>query len=442
MPQKEQDQALIAKADPSKAFFIDMLTRDIALSVCILDLIDNSIHSLIAASKLDVSQHLISGTKAGKISAQIDISFTPSKFTVEDDCGGISIKEAEEQVFLLGNPSDERTQTGLGVYGIGMKRAFFKIGKQIAFLSHTTAEELRIDIAVDTWKKTHVWTFPFTYGRPKPYQRGGTEIQITNLHTTVGEQFASRPFKSILLDKISLAYALFLKAGLKITVNGTEAEPDFPELAASKDLRPVRQLTNKDGVDILIMAGLSPMADRKPRGWYVFCNGRLVLDADKTEKTGWGADSRPGFHAKYNHFLGYVYFRSTDVHRLPWTTTKDGVDLESPIYQNALAEMWVLSRPILDFLNDLYPEVKEESEPEHALFKEARAIAPHKIASRANAAFNANVIKANDDDLVSVQYKRPTRKLKKVRDVLGRSSMSASRIGEYTFDWFYDRNCK
>jgi hypothetical protein len=443
MPQEPQEApALTAKAEPSKAFFIDMLTKDIALSVCILDLIDNSVHSLIAASKIDVSQHLISGTKTERIKAQIAISFNASRFNAIDDCGGISIKEAEEQVFLLGNPSDENEQTGLGVYGIGMKRAFFKIGKQIAFLSHTTTEELRIDIAVDPWKNTRVWSFPFTYGRAKKHLRGGTEIEITNLHTTVGEQFASKAFKSVLLDKISRAYALFLKAGLKISVSGTEAAPDFPELAASKDLRPVRQHTNKDGVDILIMAGLSPVADRKPRGWYVFCNGRLVLDADKTYRTGWGADSRPSFHAKYNHFLGYVYFRSNDVHKLPWTTTKDGVDLESPIYQNALAEMWVLSRPVLDFLNDLYPDVKEESEPEHTVFKEARAIAPQKIASRTNTAFNANVKKGSDDDLVSIQYKRSKKKLRKIKEALGRSSMSASRIGEYTFDWFYDRNCK
>ena len=36
---------LVAKAHPSKAFFIEMLTRDITLADCILDLVDNSVHS-------------------------------------------------------------------------------------------------------------------------------------------------------------------------------------------------------------------------------------------------------------------------------------------------------------------------------------------------------------------------------------------------------------
>src|SRR6266571_5371579 len=94
----------VARADPSKAFFIDMLTRDIGLAVCILDLVDNSVHSLITRSNLDVSQHLIAGTKAQKVRATIDISYSPSKFVVTDNCGGVSVEEAEEHVFLLGNP--------------------------------------------------------------------------------------------------------------------------------------------------------------------------------------------------------------------------------------------------------------------------------------------------------------------------------------------------
>lgn len=433
---------LAAKAHPSKAFFIEMLTKDISLSNCILDLVDNSIHSLVTRTELDVSQHLFSGTEAHKIHGLIDIALNPSQFSMKDNCGGISIEDAKEQVFLLGNPVKENKQTGLGVYGIGMKRAFFKIGRQISIASFTTDEEFKIDINVDKWEKTDAWDFPFTYARENKSETGGTDIEVSRLHPTVSKQFVSKTFKTVLVEKISRSYALFLKAGLSIKVNREATAADIPELVESKDLRVVRQMIKKDGVDILIMAGLSPVADRKPRGWYVFCNGRMVLDADKTERTGWGTDSHPGFHVKYNHFLGYVYFRSKDVQKLPWTTTKEGVDLESPIYQAALAEMRLLSRPVLNFLNDLYSDVKEQSEPEHILFKEAKPVSVQEIASRNNTDFKAEVRKESDDELVSIQYKRSKRKLKKVQEVLGRPRMSASRIGEYTFDWFYDRNCK
>ena len=126
--------------------------------------------------------------------------------------------------------------------------------------------------------------------------------------------------------------------------------------------------------------------------------------------------------------------------KLPWTTTKEGVDRESPIYQTALAEMRLLSRPVLDFLNDLYPDVKEQSEPEHALFNKARSVAPQKIARRHNTPFEARV-KGTGGELVSIQYRRPKKKLEQIKKVLGKK-MSASDIGKHTFDWFYERNCK
>jgi hypothetical protein len=433
---------LKAKAHPAKAFFINMQTRDITLSDCILDLVDNAIHSLIKYTGLDVSQHLFAGTNARRIDSHIDITYGSGRFRIKDNCGGISIEDAKEQVFLLGNPVKDKQQTGLGVYGIGMKRAFFKIGRQISVTSNTTEEKFKIDINVDEWEKSAEWDFPFTYAEKKKSTTGGTDIEVVGLNPSVGEQFVSTSFKMTLVEKISRAYALFLKAGLSITVNGVHTISDIPELVESKDLRAVRHMVKEDGVDILIMAGLSPLTDRKPRGWYVFCNGRMVLDADKTERTGWGIDSHPVFHAKYNHFLGYVYFRSRDVQKLPWTTTKEGVDMELPIYQKALVEMRLVSRPVLDFLGDLYSDVKEQSEPEHNLFKEAKPVQLIEIASRANVTFKARIKRESEDSLVSIQYKRPKRMLRKIREVLGKSSMSAYRIGEYTFDWFYDRNCK
>jgi hypothetical protein len=242
-----------------------------------------------------------------------------------------------------------------------------------------------------------------SYARKEKSVTGGTQIDITDLLPTVKEQFASKGFNTLLLEKMSRAFALFLKAGLSITVNGHKPKPDVPDLAESNDLRPIRHMLKKDGVDILIMAGLSPHSDRTPRGWYIFCNGRMVLDADKTEKTGWGAESQPGFHVKFNHFLGYVYFRSKDLWKLPWTTTKDGVDRESPIYQVALSEMRVQSRPVLQFINTFYEEGRELSQPEHAVFAKAKAVPPLAVAKRHNTNFQATIKTPKAHAVVSIQ---------------------------------------
>ena len=437
------NEGLVAKAHPSKAFFIDMLTRDLTLSDCILDLIDNSIHSLIKKSKLDVSQHLFTGSKVMPIKGLIDLQFSPSRFVLVDDCGGISVEDAKDDVFLLGNPATDGRQPGLGVYGIGMKRAFFKIGDRISISSHTSTEEFRIDIDVNEWKaKAEDWTFPFSFARQRNSKRGGTTIAVSDVHATVREQFQAASFRNLLLEKISTAYALFLKAGLKIRINDEPAVPDMPEFGESASLRTHRHMVRVADVDILFMVGVSPERDKTPRGWYVFCNGRLVLDADQTRRTGWGVESHPHFHTKYNHFLGYVYFRSRDVQKLPWTTTKDGIVWESPIYQRALSEMRILSRPVLDFLNSLYSDVRAQSEPERVLLKEAKAVDPTEVAQRKDTVFQAKATKEPGDSEISIQYKRPKRKIDEIKKKLGKLSMSAYRVGEYTFDWFYERNCK
>ena len=96
-----------AKADPSKAFFIDMLTRDITATQCILDLVDNSIHNLIRETDIDVMNVLIGRGSSPKVSAQVSIGVSKSQFQVSDTCGGITIKDARDDVFRHGNPTHD-----------------------------------------------------------------------------------------------------------------------------------------------------------------------------------------------------------------------------------------------------------------------------------------------------------------------------------------------
>ena len=152
----------IITADPSKEFFIDMLTRDISLGECVLDLTDNSVHSLLRQIDLDVMR-ILEGKQATseEIEATVEITFTPTKFTITDTCGGISIDDAREIVFRLGNPNPDKKYAGLGVYGIGMKRAAFKIGKLIKVESRTDTEEFGVTIDVEKWKKETSWDLEF-----------------------------------------------------------------------------------------------------------------------------------------------------------------------------------------------------------------------------------------------------------------------------------------
>ena len=46
----------------------------------------------------------------------------------------------------------------------------------------------------------------------------------------------------------------------------------------------------------------------KRYGWYIACNGRIVLAADKTVISGWGTDEWPMWHRQYSGFLGLILF--------------------------------------------------------------------------------------------------------------------------------------
>ena len=67
-------------AEPTKDFFISMLTRDISLLSSLVDLIDNSVDAALS-----------SGGFSGKT---IEISLNGQRFEIIDNCGGISKKAA------------------------------------------------------------------------------------------------------------------------------------------------------------------------------------------------------------------------------------------------------------------------------------------------------------------------------------------------------------
>ena len=260
MSENESDNVI--HADPSKAFFIEMLTKDISLQECILDLVDNSIHNLITEFDLDVMNVLLGKGQAKKsVNAKVRISLSPDEFCIEDTCGGISIEEARNEVFRFGSSkTGSQAQTGLGVYGIGMKRAFFKLGRVIAVHSRTDSEEFGVDIDVADWEAKASWDLEFKFFRKLGSTNGsktGTTIIVRNLNRTVGKHLSLEAFQSDLIKKLGAAYALFLETGLEIKVNQRSVTPRLPELLKSGDLKPVRQLTKVDGVDVLILAGIA-----------------------------------------------------------------------------------------------------------------------------------------------------------------------------------------
>jgi len=168
-------QNKFATAYPRKRFFLEMFTRDISLEDCILDLIDNGIDALVRLNNLDLSKNILdidsdlTNSQKNKL-PKITITYSGSGFTIQDTCGGISRKDAEEDIFNFGHDDKHNAQASgrqLGAYGIGLKRALFKIGEEFSMISRTTENGFSTTLNVIDWAKRDQnlkdWQIPIKY---------------------------------------------------------------------------------------------------------------------------------------------------------------------------------------------------------------------------------------------------------------------------------------
>src|SRR6185503_8647439 len=101
-----------ANAQPTKEFFVNMITKDIQLDACILDLLDNCLDGASAdlSNRARQEQRDYSNYTAS-------ITLNEEEFTITDNCGGISINEAINYAFRFGRRPDAPPEAA---YSIGL----------------------------------------------------------------------------------------------------------------------------------------------------------------------------------------------------------------------------------------------------------------------------------------------------------------------------------
>jgi hypothetical protein len=443
----------VANALPTKKFFLEMLTRDISLEDSVLDLVDNCIDALARTRKLHLNESLLNEAAVEKMTKRlkaegmpvIHIDVSRSVFKISDHCGGIDIDHARNDVFRFGRVADE-AHSKLSVYGIGLKRAIFKLGREIKIESKTASSGFRVEINTDQWSKNDRWNFPLTEtSATKNERRAGTTITVRRLNDDVQLRLDDGQFRASLADSIASAYSLFLDKLVVIRLNGKRIAAKAIPLGMSSSVTPATETSTIGDVKLTLLSGLAERVGAEwtaeRAGWYVFCNGRVVVQHDTTELTGWGI-SAPVFHSKYRGFVGLAFFFSEDPESLPWTTTKRGLNTESRAYILARNKMAVLARPVLSFLNGMYAA----GEPEE--------LAERKVASTVKAATLSDAIKASSPTFkavvvrqlaipstVTVQYSARIKDVDAVRKHIGRPTWSASKVGLHTLEYFVKQEC-
>lgn len=303
----------IVHMDPSKEFFIDIITRDIKLDRSIFDLIDNSI---------DAAKCISKNFKGYKIR----LTLNKSAFIIEDNCGGITINQARNHAFKFGNINQvNKREATIGHFRIGMKRAFFRIGSIIKVESATKEDFFSFIIDTEKWRRVKEWSIPFkSFGINMDKHSIGTIVSIKKLNKEATESFASNDFIKELRSNISNVYKDVIRKGLTIIVNDlvitTSRRVNETEI--------FKYLIEKSNYEAEILIKRD-RADYDESGWYVYLNDRLVVKADKTELSGWNIGNE-----EFSYKLrGYVKATSKIEGVLPFNTTKDGLDTGNFVYK-------------------------------------------------------------------------------------------------------------
>ncbi|MCH8039502.1 MAG: ATP-binding protein [Nitrospinae bacterium] len=431
-----------AKGEPSKPFFIEMITRDITLADCIMDLLDNCLDGINNWSKRK-ERSLPKHQRYKKFC--VSIEYSAEHFKIKDNCGGIPIDVAKKYAFRFGRPDEAPEDTAhlLGLYGIGMKRAMFKMGKTIHILSSTGSESFELNLDVEAWRTKTLWDFMLTnVAHDRALVKMGTTLQVNDLHEPIGVDFAKPNFTNALRRSIARVYAYILQQGLKVSVNGEEVKSKMPTLKEGGEFVPFKVKQKIDGVDTEIVAGLSsspPEDDSADKnypeaeiyGWYVVCNDRVVITADKTSVTVWGRDQLPAWHNQYYGFVGVVRFDADNPRLLPWKTTKSGVETENPVYQKSLAIMKDVTQRYIEYTNRRKPEIGQAKKLEMA--------ARDRPITQVKGDLALRLPRIPGKPMLRICYDKPVKEIEGVAKALRMKRVSAKEVGIRTFDYFRDR---
>lgn len=379
----------MADVNPTKGFFINMLTRDIELNDAILDLLDNCLDGVVRIRAKEGKDRNSRDFYSG-FSAKISIS--EDAFIIEDNCGGIPLDIARDKAFRMGRdenaPRDESAT--VGIYGIGMKRAIFKIGKSAVVKSVTADNTFTVTIPKD-WETQTEWKFPIEMVNRDAGETNGTRIEVRDINEAIGKRWSEEghleSYISELIGHIKKSYSLIIERGFKVEVNGREIEGEPVSFVWSDDVKGIKPYIYRyenNGVSVRVAVGFyappptvdesDSMAEKTPRrasadaGWTIICNDRVVLYNNKDHLTGWGENGVPKYHTQFIGIRGIAEFTSKEPEKLPMTTTKRGVDLASPLYATVKKKMCEGIKLFTNFTNDW----KGTANSETKYFKESQ----------------------------------------------------------------------
>jgi len=308
-----------ANMEPRKALFILAITKDIMLDSAICDLIDNSIN---AAKKLSKFKSL----KGYRVDLYIGQKNNDKyDFVIKDNCGGIKREDAKNRAFTLGN---DFIDNKLG-FGIGMKRAIFKLADEFLLESYTLDDKFKIQMDVNKWAKKPRWKTPIKENNSKESLEPGVVISISKLNNKIEAELLSKEFERRLINTIKINFEFILEAGFEIYFN--EKKIEYNSNLFAKNLLDDRSYTINEN-EVKLKIEYNSKRSSEFYGWNYVINGRNIIHGDKSILSNWQKTIRDDKYS-YEKFIGFVFINGDNVSELPLNTSKDGIDANSSMYR-------------------------------------------------------------------------------------------------------------
>ena len=466
MNDAQRDRYTPVDASPVKSFFVSMLTRDIKLEEAILDLLDNCVDGILR-SRGGNGAKPYEGYKA-------EIEFNADSFSISDNCGGIPWS-LHDYAFRMGRSPDRSADTpgSVGVYGIGMKRAIFKIGQDCLISTRNADDQYGVEISPDWIADESDWKIPVG-NASKSMDYEGTTIVVGELNPGISETFGdeTKAFESELVRMVSTHYAYIIEKGFEVTINGVAAKPRTvkivygdQEKTGDETVRPfVFKASSDNGVDVFLAVGFTrpiPTENEikdgqeatrystEDAGWTILCNDRAVLHCDRSELTGWGEAGVPRYHPQFIAISGIVDLRSEDPRKLPTTTTKRGIDASSPLYLQIKNKMREGMRLFTDYTNKWKGHAEESKNHiqggRRLSLKELKLETKKTEFSKTSTLPPGSQLKPKlplprqiEPTRRSISFVKEIEKIEAVAEYIEKPDMKPSEVGESCFDAVYE----
>ena len=279
----------VAKLDavPSKRLFLSIIA-DYDLNRSVSELLDNAIDIWVKDGK---TKQLI---------IQVELDKYQQTIRISDNAGGVK-KEDMRVIVGPGQTTNNETDTTIGIFGVGSKRAVVALSQYIKITTrHGKDKTYQVEFD-DNWLATEDWELPLY--EVDEINENSTIIDLQKLRMHINDDALSQ-----LKEHIEVTYARFLKNDqLFMKLNGKRLQPlTFENWAYPPTYEPRRycgDLITEDGKRVIVEAVAGLTMESSPTtgeyGVYFYCNDRLIARALKSfdvgfaKGLGWTTTSAP-----------------------------------------------------------------------------------------------------------------------------------------------------